>query len=104
MENILSYLIIIFVTALFSIFYFAMLKLGMNKVLSKEDEKFGNMGYLYGSFLLRFLLAGIFFFLLLKYYRDLDELALVVLTFLVVRYLIVKREKAKIINKKGNKE
>lgn len=98
MNNILSYLIIIFATAIFSIIYFVMLKFGMNKVLSKEDEKFGNMGYLYGSFVIRFVLAGIFFFLLLKYYKALDELALIVLTFLVVRYFVIKREKNKINN------
>lgn len=101
MENILSYLIIVFVTTLFSIVYFSLLKFGMNKVLSKEDEKFGNLSYLYGSFVVRFILAGIFFFLLLKYYRALDELALVVVTFLVVRYVFIKKER-KNVNNQGN--
>ena len=103
MEKMLSYFIIIFVTALFSILYFVMLKFGMNKVLLREDEKFGNMGYFYLSFLIRFILSGIFFFLLLKYYKALDELALIVLTFLVVRYFVIKREKKNINNQGGFK-
>lgn len=101
MQSLYVYLFVIFATALFSIIYFTMLKFGMNRVTTEEDAKFGNLTYFYTSFLIRFTLAGIFFFLMLKYYRALDELALMVLTFLIVKYFFVRREKQKLSGQKG---
>ena len=101
MDKILHYLVIIFATGLFSVIYFAMLKSGMKKVLQRSRElNYVEMNYLYGSFLLRFFLAGVFFFFILKYYKRLDEIILVVATFVFIRYLEIKFEKSKI--KKGN--
>ena len=101
MQTLYVYLFVVFVSALFSIIYFTMLKFGMNRVMTEEDTKFGNLTYFYTSFLIRFTLAGIFFFLMLKYYRALDEIALMVLTFLVVKYFFVRHERQKLANKKG---
>ena len=96
MASILHYLTIIFVTGLFSLLYFFMLKLGMDNVVRKtlEKEKVDMSGF-YSSLLLRIILAGVFFFFMLKYYRKIDEIVLIILTFIFVRYLAIGKERKK---------
>lgn len=90
MNSVLHYLLIIFITALFTLLYFILLKLGVNRLFKNSLQGQFSMGQVYSSFLLRFLLAGIFFFILLKYYSELDEILIIVLTFIVVKFFIVK--------------
>lgn len=90
MNSVLHYLLIVFITALFSVLYFLSIKIGVNKVFKNSVEGKFNMEQVYFSFLLRFVLAGVFFFFLLKYYREIDEIIIIILTFIVVRFFIIK--------------
>ncbi len=95
MNNILSYIILILIVAGFASFHFFMIKKSVNKVTSNEKA----FNYIYISFLLRLVLAFVFFYLLLKYYNDIRQIAVIIITFIFVKWLFVRYEKRKI--KKG---
>ncbi len=97
MTTILHYLVLIFVTLFFTILYFKFLKFSLDKVLSKEKS----FNYIYVSFLTRFCLTLVFFYMLLKYYHDIQEILLVIIVFLICRYFILRNEK-KFIKKEIN--
>ncbi|MBR1544362.1 MAG: hypothetical protein IJ638_00250 [Alphaproteobacteria bacterium] len=92
MANILRYLILIFTTALFALVYFRFLKFSLDKVLSKEKS----FNFIYFSFIARILLTIVFFYLLLKYYHDIQEIFMVVIVFLICRFLVLRKDKSSI--------
>lgn len=96
MDNILHYSVLILMTTVFSVLYFVFLKSNMNKVLNKEKS----MGYLYGSFMLRFILSGVFLFFLIRYYNDIKEIGVMLGTFILVRFVFIRKEKLKYSHKK----
>lgn len=91
MTTILHYLTLIFATSLFTLLYFKFLKFSLDKVLSKEKS----FNYIYVSFLIRFCLTLAFFYILLKYYHDIQEILLVIIVFLICRYFVLRMEKKK---------
>lgn len=95
-QTILHYLILVFVTGLFSMIYFKLLKSSMDKVLSKEKS----VNHIYSSFLFRIGLAGLFFFLILKYYKEIEEIVLVVLTLMFFKYLATRKDKINVNSRK----
>ena len=94
LQTILHYLILGFITGLFSMIYFKLLKSSMDKVLSKQKS----VSHIYSSFLLRISLAALFFFLILKYYKEVEEIVLVVLTLMFFKYLATKEDRRNIKN------
>lgn len=94
LQTILHYLILVFITGLFSMIYFKLLKSSMDKVLSKQKS----VNHIYSSFLLRISLAALFFFLILKYYKEVEEIVLVVLTLMFFKYLATKEDRRNIKN------
>ncbi len=89
MSTILHYLILIFATAIFAFIYFKFLKYSLDKVLSKEK----NFNFIYYSFIIRICLTILFFYVLLKYYNDIQEIFIVIVIFLCCRFLILRKEK-----------
>ena len=97
MQSILHYLILIFATGLFAFVYFKFLRSSLDKVLLKEKS----FNFIYFSFLARIFLTILFFYVLLKYYHSIQELFIVVIVFMICRYIILRKDR-KVI-KKGNK-
>lgn len=95
LNSILHYMILFFVTGLFSLIYFKLLKNSLNKVLSKEKS----FNYIYFSFILRMCLTLLFFFFVLKYYRSFIEIAIIIVAFVFFRYLSIRKDK-NVIKKK----
>ncbi len=95
LNSILHYMILFFVTGLFSLIYFKLLKNSINKVLSKEKS----FNYIYFSFILRMCLTLLFFFFVLKYYRSFIEIAIIIVAFVFFRYLSIRKDK-NVIKKK----
>ncbi len=95
LNSILHYMILFFVTGLFSLIYFKLLKNSINKVLSKEKS----FNYIYFSFILRMCLTFLFFFFVLKYYRSFIEIAIIIVAFVFFRYLSIRKDK-NVIKKK----
>lgn len=96
LQNIFNYLTLIFITGLFSLIYFYLLKKSMDKVLTKQKS----INHIYSSFLLRIFLAGLFFYLILKYYKKIEEFILIILTFAFFRYLATRKDKLNVKNTK----
>ena len=97
MQSILHYLILIFATGLFAFVYFKFLRFSLDKVLSKEKS----FNFIYFSFLVRIFLTISFFYILLKFYHTIQELFMVVVVFMICRYVILRKDRKAI--KKGNK-
>ncbi len=95
MATVLHYLILIFATALFAFVYFKFLKYSLDKVLSKEKS----FNFIYFSFITRICLTILFFYILLKYYHEIQEIFVVIIVFLVCRYLVLKKDKK--VSRKG---
>lgn len=89
MTIILHYLILVFATGLFSFIYFKFLRYSLNKVLSKEK----NFSFIYYSFMARVLLTIVFFYILLKYYHNIVDMFIVLVIFLVCRFLILRKDR-----------
>ena len=95
LETVLHYLILIFAVGCFSLIYFTLLRQSVDKVLSREKS----VNYIYLSFLIRICLAGVFFFFLLKYYRNIRDFIFIILIFICFRYLMIRKDKVKILEK-----
>ena len=89
MATILHYLVLVFATALFTFIYFKFLRFSLDKVLSKEKS----FNFIYFSFVARICLTILFFYILLKYYHDIQEIFIVIVIFLVCRYLILRNDR-----------
>lgn len=100
LETVLHYLILIFAVGCFSLIYFTLLRQSVDKVLSREKS----INYIYLSFLIRICLAGVFFFFLLKYYRNIRDFIFIILIFIGFRYIAIRRDKVKIFGKSGDEK
>lgn len=97
MATILHYLILIFATGLFSFVYFKFLHFSLDKVLSKEKS----FNFIYLSFFARICLTILFFYILLRYYHDIQEMFLIIVIFIICRYFILRNDKKNIKKEKN---
>ena len=100
LETILHYLILIFAVGCFSLIYFTLLRQSVDKIFSREKS----INYIYLSFLIRICLAGVFFFFLLKYYRNIRDFIFIILIFIGFRHIAIRRDKVKIFGKSGDEK
>lgn len=89
MNNLTHYLVIFFATALFTLIYLKLLKNSVNKVIDGKKS----FNYIYLSFVLRFVLAAVFLFCMLKYFNDIREIIIVICTFILLKTFYVRKVK-----------
>ena len=89
MDKIFHYLVLVFAVGIFSLVYFKLLRFSLDKVVMKEKP----FSFLYISFFIRIILTVCFFYILLKYYHDIQEMLIAVVIFVICRYLILRKDK-----------
>ena len=90
-DTISRYLLIVALSSAFGVAYFTWLRSSVDKILTKKKHS----SHIHVSFALRMLFAIVFFHIMLAYFPGIWEAAAMLVSFIAVRYTMIRIERAR---------